>query len=675
MKAGFYPKLAWTGIKKNKRMYLPYIMTCSGMVMMYYIISYLTESSILSIMPGGDIMQSILTLGSGIIAVFSVIFLFYTNSFLVKRRNKEFGLYNILGMDKKNISLVILWETVIYALISLVTGILGGILFSKLAELVLVNIVHGKITYALTLSVDSIFSALILFSGIFALLFLNTLRQVHMANPIALMHSENVGERPPRGNVLFGILGLVILIAAYIIAVSIEDPVSALALFFAAAIMVIAATYLIFISGSVLLCRLLQKNRRYYYKANHFVSVSSMTYRMKRNGAGLASICILATMVLVMIASTTALYVGEEDSLHSRYPSDFAIETDLLNDEITPVDPENKVPAIIGEAVKKAADTFGLKPQNPKEYTFAGTSAVISEGRMVFNTASLDFNNYWQIYFIGIDDYNAMSGQNIVLGEHEALVAPYREDYKFDKFNAGSLSFGVRKIENDFLESGSAAMSLIPTLNVIVPNLEEIINESIQSGEMGLAVKYRYSFDTEADTETQIEAQNSLYSSLKSSVKNEFGEDHSISVDNRAAQRENFYSLFGSLLFLCIVLSVVFIFAAVLIIYYKQISEGYEDRSRFEIMQKVGMTKKEIKRSINSQLLTVFFMPLITAGIHLIFAFPMIHKMLILFNLMNLPLLIGTTIVSFIIFAVFYTSVYRITSNSYYSIVSDSAPE
>lgn len=328
MKKGFYSKLAWSGIRKNKKLYTPYLLTCIGMVMMFYIISFLSTSRVLQSMPGGDTMQSMLELGCGVIGVFSLIFLFYTNSFLLRRRKREFGLYNILGMGKRNLARVLLWETLIVAGLSLSLGLFAGFVLSKFAELGMLNILSADVTFSLTVEPGAIGQTLLLFAVIFALILLNTLRQIHLSNPIALLHSGNTGEKPPKANWILALAGFLLLAAAYYLAVTIEDPVAALIWFFVAVVMVIVATYLLFVAGSVAICRILQKNKKYYYKTNHFVSVSSMVYRMKRNGAGLASICILCTIVLVMLSSTVCLYSGTEDSLRSRYPRNINLNTD-----------------------------------------------------------------------------------------------------------------------------------------------------------------------------------------------------------------------------------------------------------------------------------------------------------------------------------------------------------
>ena len=329
-----YPKLAVNGIKKNRRIYLPYILTCSGMIMMYYITSFLTVSSFVKEMQGGTTMHMLLYMGCGVMVVFSAVFLFYTNSFIIRRRKTEFGLYNILGMDKRNISRILLWETFIIYISSLVVGITCGVLFSKLAELALTKMLGGAASYTFNAEPKSIIHAMVYYAVIFLLILINSLRQIHLSNPIELMKSENSGEKPPKANYFLAVLGALILGAAYFLAVYIQNPLEAIFAFFVAVIMVIAATFMLFVSGSVALCKILQKNKRYYYKTNHFISVSQMAYRMKRSGAGLASICILSTMVLVTLSSTICLYVGEEDMLARRYPRDIVVDTYSTDEKV-----------------------------------------------------------------------------------------------------------------------------------------------------------------------------------------------------------------------------------------------------------------------------------------------------------------------------------------------------
>ncbi len=674
MKRGFYPRLAWSGMRKNSKLYLPYTLACIGMTAMFYILMHLADSPALELIPSATSVSVTLRLGSFVMGVFSLLFLFYTNSFLVRRRFKEFGLYNVLGMNKGNISRVLAWEALINALISLVGGLFLGIALSKLAELGLVNIMGGDADLDLRISVKALEFTVMFFCGIFLLIYLNSLIKIRRSSASELVKSENFGEKPPRANWLFGLAGIVILAAAYYIAVSIKTPLTALSLFFIAVIMVIVATYLIFIAGSVWICRLLQKNKRYYYKKNHFVSVSSMVYRMKRNGAGLASICILATMVLVMISSTTCLYFGAEDALRDRYPRDISISASYSGlDSMT----DENISALRGEI---SAAVGGAETENILDYRCASLVGSLENGILdlseasIYSTAMTTYDYVAEVYIVPLADYNAIAGTNESLGSDEAMIYAYRMDYTDKTFAVDELvSFRVKKVLDSFpIADGSAMASIAPTVFVIVPDFADTVAKLggavSSSGDEPASLSWNYAFDTPVSDEEETAMCERIGERL--SECSESGGYLYYSRESLAANRADFYGMYGGLFFLGIMLSIAFICAAVLIIYYKQISEGYEDRRRFEIMQNVGMTKKEIRSSINSQLLTVFFLPLIFAGLHLGFAFPFIHKLLMLFNLSNLPLLIGTTAISFGVFALLYAVVFRVTSNAYYNIVS-----
>ncbi len=684
MKKGFYPKLAFDGIRKNKKMYLPYILTSIGMVMMYYIIIFLQFSQSIKDAVQSSTVTQILGLGSWVIAIFSCIFLFYTNSFLIKRRKKEFGLYNILGMDKHNLGIILFWETLIIAAISLVVGLAAGIAFSKLAELIFLNLLKSDVTFDLTVSSQGIGLCAIIFTVINILLFFNSLRQVRSSSAISLVKSEQTGEKPPKGNWIFGILGVLLLGGAYYISLSIKEPLQALTLFFVAVIMVIIGTYLVMISGSVLFCRLLQKNKKYYYKPNHFVSVSSMVYRMKRNGAGLASICILATMVLVMISSTTSLYFGEEDALASRYPREINISFTTLDTQIYKDGQADKIRSEIDKIAKKR----NANVHNSLTYLAGTLAGMITDGNVETDvrnvySGTVDYNRVFQFNFVSIDDYNKIMGTDYKLKDGEAMIYLFRKGSNFNgdklSFNGGQ-SFKIVKYLDNFISQSDAAMTIVPTMAVFVNDLDKATQGMTDAthqhdSEPVINFNWSYGFDTGLSEDEQIALSKDINSYL-TDVSDDFKEDiRSTEVESREQNRLDFFSLFGGLFGLGIILSIVFIFAAVLIIYYKQISEGYEDQSRFDIMQKVGMTKKEIRKSINSQLLTVFFLPLIFAGMHLAFAAPIIKKLLLLFNLTNLNLFIVTILISFAAFALFYMIVYKITSNAYYKIVSGAKEE
>ena len=540
-----YARLAWDGIRKNKRLYLPYILTCVGAVTMYYMMRELRDSPLLESMKGGGSSRMILSLGTWVIAVFSLLFLFYTYSFLIRRRQREFGLYHVLGLGKRHITLLCTLETLLTAAIALVVGLAAGVGLSFAVEMGLRSTMRTAVDFTFSINGGALLQTALLYLAIFLLILLSTLVKVGRGSAMSLLRSENYGEKPPKANVFVAVLGAVLLAVAYVMAVSIQEPMQAMLLFFAAVILVILATYLLFIAGSVALCKALQKNRNYYYQPRHFVSVSSMAYRMKRNGAGLASICILATMVLVMLSSSACLYFGAEDSLNATYPTEFDV-TVWVSDPATVPDLE--------KALNEAGAPCGV--------------AVWQQGTL----------------------------------------------------------------------------------------------EQWEDGAEWSAV-----FDTGLSRERQLALGRAISSALNN-PETTWG----YSTAFRAEAADEFYGTYGSLFFIGIILSVLFICAAVLIIYYKQLCEGYEDQPRFAIMQKVGMTAADIRRSVNSQLLTVFFLPLAGAALHMAFAFPMIRRMLLLFRLTNTGLFVATVLISFAVLAVVYTLVYKATSNAYYRIVKGS---
>ena len=677
MKAGLYPRLALQGMRKNKKFYLPYLLTCAGMVMMYYIMIFLSTSPAIRQIRGGDLVWEIISLGSYVVAFFAAIFLFYTNSFLMRRRKKEFGLYNVLGMVKWNIARILFWETLFLGLAALVIGLAGGLVLSKLAELGLINMVQGEVGFDLTVSFPGIALCCAVFGAIFFLLFLNALRQIKFANALALMQSSQTGERPPKtAAVIGGLIGIGMIAVAYYVAVTIRDPVAALLMFFAAVLLVIAGTYLIMISGSVLFCRLLQKSRKYYYKASHFISVSSMMHRMTRNGAGLASICILATMVLVMISSTASLYFGSEDALHNRYPRE-------INTRITMENWDDDSLALLGDfkqAIDAAADRYGSAKDDLVNYRYMYVAGLLKDGMVETDVSKLNeinadtLNNIYQFYIVPLEDYNAMMGTNESLHDGEALLYNYRSDYQKDTLgfeNGGTLT--IKKVIDDFAGNGEMAMDIIPSIVLVVNDVykatEGLDLLATYAGDRMLTLHWQYGFDTGLSAEDQM----ALAQDVQDAIFNWVHEKQincSYSSSGRETNRVDFYVMFGGLFYLGILLSIVFIFATVLIIYYKQLSEGYEDQARFEIMQKVGLTKPEIKRSINSQLLTVFFLPLGLAALHMAFAFPIVQKLLSLFNLQNVGLFAATTGICVVIFGLCYALIYRLTAGAYYQIVS-----
>lgn len=670
MKRGLYFRLAATGMSKNKKFYFPYIFTCFCMVMMYYIIQFLRISDDFRTMRGGESMQMILEMGTPVIAVFSWILLYYTNSFLIRRRQKEFGLYHILGMGKRELVKILIWENLMTAVISIAGGLLGGILFSKLAELAAVRIVGNHLGYKMTIEPKAIYYTVSLFLAIFAVILLRMLIFIFRTKPVDMLKSETAGEKPPKANWILAIVGLIILAGAYWIAVSIEEPMEAMLWFMVAVLMVIVATYLLFIAGSVAFCRLMQKKKNYYYKTRHFVSISSMVYRMKRNGAGLASICILSTMVLVMVSSTVCLYASIEGNLAKGYPQQFSVEM-ASGSSLEDKDREEKLKETVGQTINENK----IKLKETKEYHILSAACVKTDEGIKFeheNIKSLD--SLKMLYILTVADYNRLTGENLSLEKNELYVYLPDEAYEKDTFQVEGCGNWKNKgtPDNQFI-CGDDVETLNSGVYLIVP--DEAVMDQFEAaqravyGENASSEKLCYAFDTDLSEEGQV----SLVSELQNNISTLQLQDEQfpmVNVNARAVSKSDYYALYGGLFFLGILLGSVFIFGMILIIYYKQITEGYEDQGRFSILMKVGMTRKEVRQSINSQVMTVFFLPLAMAGMHTAFSFPIIRKILKMFAMNDEKLLILVMICCYLAFAVFYAAVYLLTSREYYKIVS-----
>ena len=672
MRINVYPKLAWEGIRKNKRLYVPYIAMGALMVMMFYLLRFLQDSPVIGVMRGAVTLSTVLSMGYAVIAIFSIIFLFYTNSFLIRQRYREFGLYNILGMNKQNVCMIMAWESIFVGGLAIVTGLAAGILLSKGAELVLFNLVHMDISFDLRISAVSVFYTITGYIIIYLILLLNSVIKVWFAKPLDLLKSNKVGEKMPKRTWVYAAVGMVLLGAAYYLAVSIKEPLTALMYFFLAVIMVIIGTYALFMAGSVVLCRILQKNKRYYYQPNHFISVSSMMYRMKRNGAGLASICILLTMVLVMLSSTTSLYFGIEDSLVGRYPHSVNVVVGFSD-----------VEDLNSENLKKLYEAVRENSPEVKEtdcYTMGGTSGLFSDQGINLDVTSVDvsMNDYEQVgtlQVMSLEEYNRLCDADETLNADECLLYANRITYDSDTFTiVDGSSYKVKKMLDNCVKDGDLDSMMNPSMIMVVPDFEECLKNvsDFRTRTEGtvMALRWKCGYDVESTEQETKEAEAIEESLARLSETKSVDGLIFYSVDSREDNRESFYDLNGSLFFLGIVLSTVFLLAAVIIIYYKQLSEGYEDYARYEIMQKVGMTKQDIRKSINSQMLTVFFSPLLMAGLHLCFAFPFLWKIMMMFGLNNRTLIIAITVICYIIFGIFYVVVYKITSNLYFYIVS-----
>lgn len=673
-----YPKLAWQGIRKNAEMYLPYLLMGILMVGVSYIMNYLTRPTLMGALSMGGTTLMVLQMGKIVISVFSVIFLYYCNSFLIRRRMKEFGLYNILGMGKGNIARVMLWETLLTALLVFAGGLLLGLSLSRLVEMALINLLHADYTVPMELFYpDGVTWVLLLFGGIYVLILLANLLRMRLSNPVALLKSENTGEKPPKANWFFGLVGLLILLSAYYVAAVSQSPLEALIFFFIAVLMVIVATYLLFVSGSVTLCRMLRRNKRYYYQTRHFISVSAMAYRMKRNGAGMATICILCTMVLVILTSTVCLNGGTDSMVDAICPQDvnLTIGLEARNGE------ENwKRLDAMQQMALDVTEEMGLTPENiTSQRALVATGKVQNGDYGIITDADSLKANVLELTVYPLSVYEQATGETVTLADRELLYASFKTNEAFSSMSFyGSAPYRMihaekelpkRLLSADYRSAWGCLVVFTNDAEAFRSEITALVGEKSGEAMMMDRLSLHFDLDSEVDTDTQEKLAKTLRSEAIKSTGKDFYGMSSLSVDTRSLCRRDYLSLFGGLFFLGMVLGPLFSIAAVLIMYYKQICEGYEDAERFAVMRKVGLTDAEIRRSVNSQVLTVFFAPLLMAGLHMLFAMPMIRLILGAFGLHNDSLFYGIGIASYVVFAVIYAMMYLLTSRRYYRIV------
>lgn len=637
-----YEKLAVTNLKNNRKTYVPYIFTGVLTVMMFYIIDALSRGKGIT----QDTLKICLQYATGVIVVFAVIFLFYTNSFLIKRRKKEIGVYNILGMGKRHIARMMAVETILTAGISILGGLVFGIIFGKLMYLLLLKILHNSVDMQFSVNGTAIVQTVILFAGIFLLTYLYNILQIQLVNPVELLHGGNQGEKEPKSRWLLVIVGVAALGNGYWIALTTEAPLEALLKFFVAVVCVIIGTYALFIAGSIVVLKILRKNKAYYYNPKHFTSVSGMIYRMKQNGAGLANICVLSTMVLVMVSTTVSLYAGMEDILDSRFPRDVSI---VCNEADT--NKEETLQRLIKEQCEKA----GVKITDRVRYRYGSMNAVLKGNNLEKVEQYYPDNHFYYVEMITQEEYNRIEKKNVSLKEQEILTYTTNGKCGKKQINIAGQNYQVKKELSEMTSQPKSTAEMYKTLYIVFANAERI--ERIES--FSYADKFNLKGDDGKQKEALEQIQNEFYEKFPDGT-----------MESRMLSRSSFYELYGGLFFIGIYLGSMFIMATVLIIYYKQISEGYDDRERYQIMQKVGMSKKEVKRSIRSQVLSVFFLPLVVAVIHVAVAFKVMTKILGVLNLTNVSLFAVCTIITIAVFAVFYIIVYSITAKEYYRIVN-----
>ena len=673
-----YSRLAFTNIKNNKTLYMPYIISGMVMIAMFYVMMFLNNSKGLGKVPGAEILGDIMGLGCGIIAIFSYIFLFYTNSFIIKRRKKEVGIYNILGMEKRHIARVLIIETLTVALAAIVSGIIAGILFSKLLIMFLYRIINIKAQINFTVSTSAVVNTILIFGVLYFLTLIYNLMQVKLANPIELLRGGNVGEKEPKSKWLIAIIGLGCLAGGYYIAITTKSPLQVLSLFFVAVLLVIIGTYLLFISGSIVILKALRKNKKFYYNKKHFAAVSGMIYRMKQNAGGLASICVLSTMVLVVVSTTVSMYAGMEGELKQRYPADISVYSWY-----------KEIPAELNldDALKKAKaesdktiDGSDCDVKESKGYTYFGW-AVYRDGAEF--KPVLNYNNdISMLYFVTIDEIEKLEPnlQDRLNNEIPKLDAGSVAVYGTEKFNDDIINllgreFKVAAAEKTAVNKDSYMSSMFSGVYYVVVDskstLTEIfnLNSSLGDDSVPTMLNNQIDYTLDGSTEEKIAASQALDSYFRENPSD--SDKYGCYVESRDANREQIYVFYGGLFFIGIFLGTMFLMVTVMIIFYKQISEGYDDKARYEIMEKVGMSNDEVKKSITSQVRMVFFLPIMLAACHLAAAFPLLRRLLAMCNLTDVKLIVICMVATFFVFMVIYYIVFKITSRAYYRIVGN----
>lgn len=667
MRNSFYFRLALTNIKKHARSYVPYIITCVITIAMFYIIKSLAfnlDKNLSSISAATS-----MSLGSIVVAIFAIIFLFYTNSFLLKKRKKEFGLYNILGMEKKHMSALIATESLIISVISLVLGLIIGIALDKLIFMIVIKLLGGQSPLGFTIIPEAILHTVVLFCIIFAAILLNSVRIVYTTKTIELLHGSNAGEKEPKTKWLLAILGVLCLGGGYTISIISKNPVSAIGQLFIAIVLVVIGTYFIFVAGIIALLKLLRKSKGFYYKTSHFISVSGMIYRMKQNAVGLANICVLSTMVLVMVSTTSSLVIGMQDTINTISPYDYSISV-----------VDGKTNQQIKDDIKNTAADNNLKITKFVDYQYLEFNADLKYNNITASDYSAESENLVGLIIVTQQDYNMLTNSNVRLSDEQVMMF-YPNSFPYSDLTIFDQRYKVkesRKIGDFIPGKNLIGYSIYDSYGIVVKDnsqLQQISkyynsfygNSETNEYNEDNCCFYECNFNVDADLKKQLEFSEIIRNSELYQGSYYHG---SISSTFKSEALQAFRDTYSSMFFLGIFLSILFIMATILIIYYKQISESYDDKERYEIMQNVGMSHTEVKRTIRSQVLTVFFLPLIVAGVHVAFAFPIMSRVLSLLGLMNVTLYITCTVICFLVFALMYGIIFAVTSRLYYKTVN-----
>ena len=667
----FYSKFALNNLVKNKKFIIPYVLSAIFTIMSFYILSSLAFGDNLDKLPNGiEATKQVLSFGIIVIALFSVIFLFYTYSFLVKRRVKEFGLYSVLGMTKKQIAKILVLETIFIAVTTIVLGIGLGIIFDKLMLLVLLKLFSAGVSFGFSITPIAIVFSVLLFGGIYFLLLLYTVIKIARLRIVALLKDENKGEKEPKSRWILAIIGLALIGYGYYTAQTVQNPVKALLVFFYAVIAVIIGTYLVFMAVSITVLKIMKNNKNFYYKPKNFISVSGLLYRMKRNAVGLANICILSTMVLVTMGSTSALYAGMEKSYNERFPRQIMIDGyNSTSDKLKEI--ENNA--------KLSAKEAGTEVEDMVSYNSLPMVGRLVEDKFNFESnVGVDLSNVKMIVVLQLKDYNKFANKNKTLESNEILLhIDKKGDYNYNSISLNGSDYKIKEKLSEFPGTiGSATANIMDTYYAVVKDEKEATKLATKLTELSSKELEKRGISIQTGTPT---LQNYVAFNIKDTTKEakvienfkKLEKQSGIEIEGKEENKLTFRGVFASFLFIGVFISFIFVISQVVIMYYKQISEGYEDKGNFEIMRKVGITDKQIKQSIRSQVLLIFFSPLIIATLHTIVAYPFIEKILRLFLITDNSIFLQALAVTIVVFAIFYLIVYAITSKIYYRIIKE----
>ena len=670
MHKGIFSRLAKQNIRNNKSTYIPYMITCIFCIAMIYMMEFLRDCPTLDqAVRQADEVRMIVFTGEIVVEIFCIIFLIYSNSFLMKRRQKEIGLYNILGLERNHIGIVMFLETIITSIGSLAGGIAAGIIGSKLALLLLLKLLHIPSVLGFYISVKGIFTCLFMFGIIFLMILFLNLAKIHLSRPVELLRGNNTGEKEPAAKWLMALIGFICLGAGYYLAVMTESPIKAITIFLLAVILVMAGTYLLFTAGSIVILKFLRRRKSFYYRTGNFISISGMLYRMKQNAIGLASICILSTGVLLMISMTVSIYFGMNDIMLNRYPYDVDMSVTSISEEEcqTAIEAFEKAIADNKVPVEKSVEEIYLDIVCSKN----GDQILIKPTNTIRNSDSV-----LVLSLLNQAEYERLTGISANLNDGE-IFAWYPSAVQKDSVTVDEKEFTVKKwMDKNPLTCGEDAVSDNAVMVVTDEDFKKFdemrteMYKGVSSAPAGEDLTLHLGLDITGSETEKIEFGTPVMETVKDLKKSGgLSENAWIISGIRQQEYESYYADNGSLLFIGIFLGSLFLMGTAMIIYYKQISEGYEDQKRFEIMQKVGLSRREVRSSVRRQILMVFFLPLLMAMLHITMAFPMIRRLLLLFGMTNTKLFIGCTAGTVLIFAVVYGLIYLMTARSYYHIV------